>query len=151
MAKKITQEQMLEAIKNSQGLISKVQQHLKAIIGEKVCWDTVEKYVHKWETTEAAIKAEKEAMLDVAENQIFKELLNGDTATAKWYLKMKGKERGYEETPTLRLDNGEPLNINLSGSGDMTKDELIRAGNVEIGGMDDSTEEDDQDSTSDRE
>lgn len=148
MAKKITKEQMLEAIQNSQGLVSKIQRHLKAITGENICWEATERHIHRWQETEAAVKAEKEAMLDVAENQIYKELLNGDTATAKWYLKMKGKERGYEETPTFKLDNGEPLNINLSGSGDMSPEELMNAKNVELGGIDDSTEEG-QDNTSD--
>ena len=139
--KKITQEQMLEAIKNSQGLVSKIQSHLKAIINENIAWSTVESYIHKWESTEAAVRAEKEAMLDIAENNIFKDIVNGDNATSKWYLKMKGKERGYEEMPTIRLDNGEPLNINLSGSGEMSPEELMNAGNVELGGNDDRTEE----------
>ena len=50
MSKKITQEQMLRAIENSQGLISKVQRKLESDMGEKICWDTVEKYIHKWES-----------------------------------------------------------------------------------------------------
>lgn len=141
MAKKITQEQMLEAIKNSQGLVSKIQRHLKAITGENICWESTERFIHKWEATEAAVRAEKEAMLDVAENQIYKELLNGDTATAKWYLKMKGKERGYEETPTVMIGNDDPLNINLAGSGQMSPAELMNASNVELGGIDERTEE----------
>ena len=136
MAKKITQEQVLEAIRDSHGLISKVQSKLIKIVGDKMCWDTVEKYVHKWEATEAAIKAEKEAMLDIAESQIFKELKSGDTATAKWYLRMKGKERGYEDSSTFHLDSGDPLNINFSGENSISKDELVKASNVELGKSD---------------
>ena len=115
MAKKITQEQMLEAIKNSQGLISKIQRNLAKITGETWSWETVEKYTHNWESCENAIKAEKEAMLDLAENNVFKEMAKGDIGTSKWFLKMKGKDRGYVETQELRTVNADPLNINLQG------------------------------------
>lgn len=131
MAKKITQEQMLEAIKNSQGLISKIKRKLEAMTEETWSWETVERYVHKWEACEQAVKAEKEAMLDIAENNIFKELANGDTATSKWYLRMKGKERGYEDTPTIKLANSDPLNINLQGDL-FTDEELANCATVEV-------------------
>ena len=133
MAHKITKEQLLQAIEGSQGLVSKIQRKLEAAIGEKICWDTVDKLVHKWEETETAVKAEKEAMLDIAENNIFKEMVNGDTATSKWYLRMKGKERGYEDTAKLQLDGTDPLNINLTGE-TMTAEELANSGDVEITG-----------------
>lgn len=129
MAKKITQEQMLEAIKDSQGLVSKIQRRLVAIIGENIAWETVDRYIHKWEATEVAVKAEKELMLDIAENQVFKEMLNGDVATAKWYLRLKGKSRGYEDTPTIKLDNGEPLNIQFT---EANSDTLLQSDNVEV-------------------
>lgn len=131
MAKKITQEQMLEAIKNSQGLISKIKRKLEAMTEETWSWETVERYVHKWEACEQAVKSEKEAMLDIAENNIFKELANGDTATSKWYLRMKGKERGYEDTPTIKLANTDPLNINLQGDLS-TAEELANCAAVEV-------------------
>lgn len=135
MAKKInvTKEQLLQAIEGSQGLVSKIQRKLEAAIGEKICWDTVDKLVHKWEETETAVKNEKESMLDIAENNIFKEMVNGDTATSKWYLRMKGKERGYEDTAKLQLDGTDPLNINLTGE-TMTVEELANSGDVEITG-----------------
>ena len=134
MAKKITQEQMLEAIKGSQGLVSKIQRRLEEITREPWnSWETVERYIHKWESCEQAIRAEKEAMLDLAENNIFKELARGDTATSKWYLRMKGKERGYEDTPVIKLDNEDPLNINLTGD-TMSAEELKQSADIEVTG-----------------
>ena len=134
MAKKITQEQMLEAIKGSQGLVSKIQRRLEKITREPWnSWETVERYIHKWESCEQAIRAEKEAMLDLAENNIFKELGRGDTATSKWYLRMKGKERGYEDTPTIQLANDDPLNINLTGD-TMSAEELKQSADIEVTG-----------------
>lgn len=140
MAKKITQEQVLEAIKGTQGLISKIQKKLEAALGETICWDTVEKYVHKWEVCEAALKAEKEAMLDLAENNIFKALTQNDLATSKWYLRMKGKERGYVETQEIHNVNADPLNVNLQGEL-FSAEDLMQSGTVEVSGEEVSTEE----------
>jgi len=131
--KKVTKEEFIECIKGSQGLLTKIQRKLEAKTGETWSWETVERWCHKWEEAELAIKAEKEAMLDIAENNIFKEMVNGDTATSKWYLRMKGKDRGYEDTAALRLDGTDPLNINLTGD-TMTAEELAKSADVEITG-----------------
>ena len=131
MAKNITEKMMLEAIKDSQGLISKIKKHIEAALGEPCCWDTVEKYAHKWESCELAIRAEKEAVLDLAENNIFQALSQKDLATAKWYLRMKGKDRGYVETQEV-INHSDPLNIDLGGS-KQTASELMESSNVEVG------------------
>lgn len=141
MAYKITKQQMLDAIKGSQGLVSIIQRRLKEELGQNISWDATERHIHRWKESEEAVRAEKEAMLDIAENRVYKEMLNGDIGTCKWYLKLKGKERGYEDTPVIRMDNVSPLNINLSGSGEMSRDELEDAANVEIGGADEGTAE----------
>ena len=137
MAKKIdiSKEQLLKAIEGSQGLVTKIQKKLEAARGEKICWDTVDKLVHKYPETEAAVKAEKEAMLDLAENNIFRDMANGDVGTSKWYLKMKGKERGYEDTPTIQLANEDPLNINLTGD-TMSAETLKESSDIEVTGGD---------------
>lgn len=133
MAHKITKEQMLEAIHGSQGLVSKIQRKLESILGEKISWDTTEKWIHKWVDAETAVKNEKEAMLDIAENNIFKEMVNGDTATSKWYLRMKGKDRGYIETQEIHNVNADPLNINLQGEL-FSAEELANCSGVEVSG-----------------
>lgn len=138
MAKHITKEEMLEAIKNSQGLVSKIQKKLEAATGERWSWETVERYVHKWEACEEAVKAEKEAMLDLAENNVFKALTQNDLPTSKWYLRMKGKERGYVETQELQMRRADPLNINLQGEL-FGEDELKQSEMVEV--PDEQTEE----------
>ena len=135
MAHKITKEQMLAAIQGSQGLVSKIQRKLEAILGEKISWDTTAKWVHKWQEAETAVKNEKEAMLDIAENNIFKEMANGDTATSKWYLRMKGKERGYEDTPTIQLDNSDPLRIDITGE-PLSAEDLASSADIEVTGGD---------------
>ena len=133
MAHKITKEQMLEAIQGSQGLVTNIRRKLEALLGEKISWDTTEKWTHKWPEAEQAIRNEKETMLDVAEYNVHKEMINGDLATSKWYLRMKGKERGYEDTPTIQLANEDPLNINLTGD-TMSAEELKQSADIEVTG-----------------
>lgn len=138
MAKKITVEIMVECIKNTQGLITKIQRKLEEVTGETWSWETVNNYVHKWPEAEAAVKAEKEAMLDLAENNVFKALNKDDLATSKWYLKMKGKERGYVETQEI-ITNADPLNINLGGT-EENADALKNSPMVEVNDAEESTE-----------
>lgn len=132
MAKKVSKEQVLEAINNTQGLITKIQRKLMAETGEHWNWETVQKYVHKWPETEAALKAETECVLDFAEQNVNKAIIEEhDLATSKWYLKMKGKDRGYVETQEIQMANKDPLNINLNGDMQNAKD-LMDSPMVEV-------------------
>lgn len=136
MAKDITKAQMLEAIRGSNGITTNVQRKLEAARGEKISWDTTQKYIDKWEETRTAVKSEKEAMLDYAEHNILRDIVERhDVGTSKWYLKMKGKERGYEDTPTIQLANEDPLNINLTGD-TMTAEALKESADIEVTGGD---------------
>lgn len=128
MARHYTKETVLAAIKNSLGIYTNIAKNLGCT------QHTAERWVAKWEETRLAYTEETNTILDLAETKIISAINNGDIATCKWYLTMKGKERGYETIPTIKLDSGEPLNINLSGSGEMTREELLNSGNVEIGG-----------------
>ena len=137
MAKKIdvTKEQLLKAIEGSQGLVTKIQKKLEAARGEKICWDTVNKLIHRYEETEVAVKAEKESVLDLAENNIIRDIANGDVGTSKWYLKMKGKERGYEDTPTIQMASDDPIKIDISGE-PMSAQDLAGSADIEVTGGD---------------
>lgn len=130
--KKITKEQMLDAIKGSSGIITVIQRKITNSIGEHLSWATTRKYIEKWKETQEAYKEEKEVILDIAEQNIYAEIVNKkDVALSKWYLATKGKDRGYNPNPTLQLTNTDPLNINLVG--DMaTAEELAASSTVEI-------------------
>ena len=130
MAIKATKEQLLKAIENSQGLITKIQRNLEKDIKQKVSWDTVKKWLGQYPECETAIMAEKEAMLDLAENNVFKELSRGDASMSKWYLKMKGQDRGYIETQEIKMGNNDPLNINLNTQ---SAEDLKSSSMVEVG------------------
>ena len=139
MAKKITEAQLLEAIAGSKGIIQNVRRKLIELRGESIGWDAVNARIERSKKATTALKNEKEIKLDNAENEINKEVESGDIAAAKWYLRMKGKARGYEDTATVKLDTGDPLNINFAGLDGVTQSELLEAGNVEVGGIDDKS------------
>ena len=136
MAKDITKAQMLEAIRGSNGIVTNIQRRLEKARGERISWDTTEKYIHKWEETETALKSEKEEMLDMAEHNILRDIVERhDVGTSKWYLKMKGKERGYEDTPTIQVANDDPLKIDISGE-PMSAEDLAGSADIEVTGGD---------------
>lgn len=139
MAKKITEAQLLEAIAGSKGIIQNVRRKLIKLRGEAIGWDAVNARIKRSKKATTALKNEKEITLDNAENVINKAVESGDIAAAKWYLRMKGKARGYEDTATVKLDTGDPLNINFAGLDGVTQAELLEAGNVEVGGMNDKS------------
>jgi hypothetical protein len=62
------------------------------------------------------------------------EIYQKNVEVAKWYLKQKGHDRGYEETAQINLNQAEPLNINLTGE-TMTAEEFTKSGDVEITGV----------------
>jgi hypothetical protein len=126
---------VLAAIENSQGIISVIAKRLGC------AWDTAESLCNRWEETREALNNEREFVLDMAESVIFKSINNGSEANAKWLLALKGKHRGYDPQATLKVDNGEPLNIRFDG---LSRDEIAAADNVEIGGTSEESSTDDQ-------
>ena len=133
MGYNITKEQVLQAIKGSAALITTIQKRLSGIVQRNISWHTAQNYTEKWEETREAMEADRQTNLDVAEGTIIKEIYANNVEVSKWYLRMKGKERGYEDTAKLQLDGTDPLNINLTGE-TMTAEELANSGDVEITG-----------------
>ena len=122
---KLTKERVLEAIKGSGGIVLAVQKNLGC-----ESWYTAKNYIEKWQETRDAFKAEAEGILDRAEAVIIKRINEQDTATAKWYLSKKGKERGYSDDLSTMLGNEQPLKIDFSGSVD--RDTMEASPDIEI-------------------
>lgn len=70
MSRRITEKEMLEAIKESYGIVLAVQKRLEIIKGEVVPYITVSKYIHKWASTEQAVEMEKDRFFDIAEKAL---------------------------------------------------------------------------------
>ena len=105
---KYTTQDFIDAIPGTGGIIS-------AIARKVGCdWKTADSWVHDFPTVKRAYDAECEAMLDLAESAVLKNIKraameDGDTADAKWYLTKKGKRRGYSDTVELTGKDGGPV------------------------------------------
>lgn len=103
--KNIEKKDLLDAISNSYGIISTVATRLN------VNWNTARKYIKADQEATALFYGERNRMLDKAESCIVNALEEMDVSTAKWYLSVKGKDRGYSGGDNDTLDDV----IKLSG------------------------------------
>lgn len=87
-----TMQMFIDAIPGSGGIISTIA----ARVG---CdWYTVKRYIDKYATIRRAYEDECEKVADLAESVVIGEIKNKDIQTAKWYLMMKGRSRGYVQS-----------------------------------------------------
>ena len=87
-----TAQQFIDAIPNSAGIISTIAKRVGCH------WHTAKKYIHGMPTVLAAYEDECNKVLDLAETVILESLQQKDEQMAKWYLTMKGRDRGYAQT-----------------------------------------------------
>ena len=100
-----TAKQFIEAIPGTGGIIGTIAQR----VGCK--WHTAKKYIDEMPTVRAVYDDECEIMLDVAESAVVMSVKGGDTRDAKWYLQMKGKQRGYVDRQEVTGAEGKPISI----------------------------------------
>lgn len=99
MSKKITKNIFIEAIKNSGGVLSIIAHKLGVTRG------AVTHYIDKNEDLLPLIQDEKEQMLDLAENKLGGLIDQGEFNAIRFYLKTKGKARGYIEEPQVQFNS----------------------------------------------
>lgn len=93
-------QEFIDAIPGSGGIIS-------TIAGRVGCaWHTARKYITEYATVAAAYADECEKVTDIAESTVIKAIRDGDVSAAKWYLTMKGKDRGYMPKSELDVTTG---------------------------------------------
>ena len=94
---KYTLEQVLSAIKGSSGIKATIQRKLGCNSRS-----TVDSYLRRYATAQAAYDEESEVIGDVAESVVIGAIKNKDVATAKWYLSVKHKDRGYGDQQEIK-------------------------------------------------
>ena len=105
---KYTAQEFVDAIAGTGGIVS-------AIARKVGCdWNTAKKYSDTYPTVRAAYDAECEAMLDLAESTVLKNIKDGDTQDAKWYLTKRGKRRGYGDAVEVTGEGGGALVVKLT-------------------------------------
>lgn len=110
---KIRKQAMLDALEKSLGVVT---QACKAVGIER-------KTHYKWLDSDKdyaqAVKELKGVALDFAESQLHKQINGGNVSATIFYLKCKGKDRGYvERVEVTGAEDGSPIQVEiLDGSG----------------------------------
>ena len=122
-------QQFIDAMPGSGAIVSSIAK----VVG--CTWHTARKYIDGYPTVREAYEAERERILDIAENVIIGNIMASnhkqaeavkrgpdgkpgepiivDTADVRWYLAMKGRERGYVKSEARELTgkDGGPMEI----------------------------------------
>jgi len=84
-------EQVLEAIKDSAGIVSNVARKLGCD------WHTARRYIDEYTSAQAAFDGEMQRVNDLGEIELIKLMQSGDLGAIKYRLSSKAKDRGYGE------------------------------------------------------
>ena len=103
---------MLQALENSLGVVTVACKQT----------DTPRSTYYKWlkedEEFAQAVKEIDNIALDFAESQLHSQIKDGSTSATIFYLKTKGKKRGYVEKSEIDLTSGDnpfKVNVNIKG------------------------------------
>jgi hypothetical protein len=87
--KKFTRQQIIDALKATGGFITHAAKELGC------CYVTIENYINDDPSIAVELQQIKENRLDIAESVVMKHLRGDSLEAAKYYLKYKGRNRGY--------------------------------------------------------
>ena len=108
----IKKESILEALEKSLGVVT------MACKSADVPRSTYYKWLKEDEEFTKAVKDIENIALDFGESQLHKQIGDGNTSATIFFLKTKGKKRGYIERSELDLTSGdEPIKINVNIKG----------------------------------
>jgi len=85
----LNEKEVLDAIKDSAGIISTIAKRLQC------SWNSAKTYTSKWESTSQAYSDENERVLDMAESALLENIKKKEMDAIKFYLTKKGRVRGY--------------------------------------------------------
>jgi len=100
-------DDFLKAIPKSGGLITTIADRVGC------SRPTVYTAISKYATVKQAIEDERESMKDFTENQLFKQIKDGNMTAIIFYLKTQAKDRGYVERQEYTGADGDALTVKL--------------------------------------
>lgn len=95
--KRVSSTQIFEALRRTGGNQTAAAKELEKQLGVKIDRSTISKRIAKETKLAAAVKEITAESLDMAESQLMKGIQNGNMTAIIFYLKTKGKHRGYSE------------------------------------------------------
>jgi len=109
----IKKEALLQALENSLGVVTEACKQTKTPRSTYYKWlkeDRVFRY---------AVRDIENIALDFGESQLHQQIKDGNTSATIFFLKCRGKRRGYVERSELDLTSGdEPIKININIKGE---------------------------------
>lgn len=106
-----TKKKLLEALEKSLGVVT------AACAAARVGRTSFYNYYNDDALFKAAVDDIQNVSLDFAESQLFKQIQNGNVAATIFYLKTKGKKRGYIERTEIQQDGGPGVVLYLPDNG----------------------------------
>ena len=100
-------EQIIQAVEAAGGNLTLAAKMLKC------SRTTVYNYANKFVTVQAAIDEQREVSLDFAENTLMSLIREKNVAATIFFLKTRGKERGYIERSEITGPDGSPQKITV--------------------------------------
>ncbi|HOM05909.1 MAG TPA: hypothetical protein PLU67_10525 [Candidatus Kapabacteria bacterium] len=97
--KKYRTKTVINAIIKNNGLLTYAAEDLRCH------WRTVKNYINTEPEIRDAYEDVMEKMCDIAENVVRADIVAGNVETAKWYLRYKGKHRGYVDNNSAFVEN----------------------------------------------
>lgn len=93
--KKVTDKVLIDAIKKNAGIISGIQRMLKEKYGIDITRSAIYKRKEASKAIADAFTDAEETVLDTAENNIVEYIKDGNVKATMFYLRLKGRKRGY--------------------------------------------------------
>lgn len=95
---RFTVKQVAEAIRKTNGLLTYTARELGCH------YHTVRNYINKHAELQQEYEDIQELVLDLAENNIRQDIKAGSVETAKWYIRYKGRARGFIDKETTDVE-----------------------------------------------
>ena len=119
--KPITDEQIGDALRAAHGLYEVAARIVTKTSGHSITRQGLERRIAKNPDLQEIARQATESLTDFAENKLFELIKAGDKTSIIFYLKCKGKNRGYIERQELTGKDGavltgdklEPLEVNI--------------------------------------
>lgn len=100
-------EDFLKAIDGSGGFITTIAKRVGC------ARNTVYNAIDRYSTVAQAIADEKDGLKDMAENELLRQIKDGNTTATIFFLKTQAKDRGYVERQEITGADGDSLKVKL--------------------------------------
>jgi len=108
--KDINKKAMLDALEKSLGVVT------SACKSVDIARETHYRWLREDAEYKAAVDSLSDVALDFAESQLHKQIKDGNSTATIFFLKTKGKKRGYVERQELDVSTGKMFQIEVLGN-----------------------------------